>query len=124
MCVGFLAELSPADPADEGGLQHLQAIAAFLYATRALKAPAFAFPWLQLASDKRLMPRLLSAPGHRGWGAYLQLILVQLRFLEPFLRNAELTDAVSERGGQLERAAVGGIGRPAPAPDGLRATAC
>lgn len=69
-------------------------MAAFLYATRALKAPAFAFPWLQLASDRRLMPRLLGAPAHRGWGAYLQLILVQLRFLEPFLRNAELTDAV------------------------------
>ena len=69
-------------------------MAAFLYATRALKAPAFAFPWLQLVADRRLMPRLLGAPGHRGWGAYLQLILVQLRFLEPFLRNAELTDAV------------------------------
>lgn len=69
-------------------------MAAFLYATRALKAPAFAFPWLQLASDRRLMPRLLGAPGHRGWGAYLQLLLAQLRFLEPFLRNAELTDAV------------------------------
>ncbi|KAL4458253.1 hypothetical protein ABPG75_013118 [Micractinium tetrahymenae] len=95
LCIGFLAELSPADPAtDEVGLQYLQAMAAFLYATRALKAPAFAFPWLQLASDRRLMPRLLGAPAHRGWGAYLQLILVQLRFLEPFLRNAELTDAV------------------------------
>lgn len=74
-------------------------MAAFLYATRALKAPAFAFPWLQLASDKRLMPRLLSAPGHRGWGAYLQLLLAQLRFLEPFLRNAELTDAVRRLAG-------------------------
>lgn len=95
MCVGFLAELSPADPAtDDAGVQYLQAMAAFLYATRALKVPAFAFPWLQLVADKRLMPRLLAAPGHRGWGSYLQLVLVQLRFLEPFLRNAELTDAV------------------------------
>jgi hypothetical protein len=70
------------------------AVAAFLHATRALRVPAFAFPWLQLVADRRLMPKLLGAPASKGWAAYLQLLLAQLRFLEPFLRNAELTDAV------------------------------
>ena len=98
MVCGFIAELAPGEAAggggDEGGMQYLLAVAAFLHATRALRVPAFAFPWLQLVADRRLMPKLLGAPASRGWAAYLQLILAQLRFLEPFLRNAELTDAV------------------------------
>lgn len=94
MLVGFLAELSPAEPTDETGAAHLQAVAGFLHATRPLRVPAFAFPWLQLVADRRFMPRLLMIPGHRGWPPYLQLLLAQLLFLEPFLRHAELTDAV------------------------------
>ena len=53
-------------------------MAAFLYATRALRAPAFAFAWLQLVADKRFMPRLLMAPAHAGWRAYLELLLAQV----------------------------------------------
>lgn len=94
MIVGFLAELSPAEPIDETGAAHLQAVAGFLHATRPLRVPAFAFPWLQLVADRRFMPRLLMVPGQRGWPPYLQLLLAQLMFLEPFLRHAELTDAV------------------------------
>ena len=94
MLVGFLAELSPAEPSDETGAAHLQAVAGFLHATRPLRVPAFAFPWLQLVADRRFMPRLLMVPGQRGWPPYLQLLLAQLMFLEPFLRHAELTDAV------------------------------
>lgn len=94
MIVGFLSELSPADAADETGAAYLQAVAGFLHATRPLRVPAFAFPWLQLVTDRRFMPRLLMAPSQRGWPPYLQLLLAQLRFLEPFLRHAELTDAI------------------------------
>ena len=94
MMVGFLAELSPAEPSDDIGAAHLQAIAGFLHATRPLRVPAFSFPWLQLVADRRFMPRLLMIPGQRGWPPYLQLLLSQLLFLEPFLRHAELTDAV------------------------------
>lgn len=94
MLVGFLAELSPADPSDEAGVAYLQAVAGFLHATRPLRAPGFTFPWLQLVADRRFMPRLLMAPAQRGWPPYLQLLLAQLRFMEPFLRHAELTEAV------------------------------
>lgn len=92
--IGLLSELSPSDPNDETGSAYLDAIAGFLYATRPLLAPAFAFPWLQLVADRRFMPRLLMPAHQRGWPPYLQLLLAQLRFLEPFLRHAELTDSV------------------------------
>lgn len=65
-------------PASTPLLHVLQAMATFLYATRTLNVPSFAFPWLQLVSDKRFMPKLLMAPGHRGWPAYLQLIISQV----------------------------------------------
>lgn len=95
IAIGLLSELSPADAADDMKMQYLEAIAGFLYATRPQRAPVFAFPWLQLVADRRFMPKLLMAGSSRnGWGAYLQLLLAQLGFLEPFLRAAELTDAV------------------------------
>ena len=40
------------------------------------------------------MPKLLLAPSHKGWPNFQRLLLALLRFLEPYLRNAELTDAV------------------------------
>ena len=92
--VGLLAELSPLESADEKGLDYVQAVAGFLYATRPQRVPAFAFPWLQLVSDRRLMPPLLTARDQVGWPTYVTLLLAQLQFLEPFLKHAELTDVV------------------------------
>ena len=59
-----------------------------------LHVPGFAFAWLDLMSHRNLMPKLLLAPSHKGWPAFQRLLLALLRFLEPYLRNAELTDAV------------------------------
>lgn len=92
--VGLLAELSPLESSDEPGLEYLQAVSGFLYATRPQRVPAFAFPWLQLVSDRRLMPPLLKARDQVGWPTYITLLLSQLQFLEPFLTHAELTDVV------------------------------
>lgn len=95
MIIGFMSELTPADvDKEDPNVAYLQAIAAFLYATRALRVPQFAFPWLQLVSDKRFMPRMIAGASQVGWPSYFQLLLAQLRFLEPFLRNAELNDTL------------------------------
>ena len=59
-----------------------------------LRVPGFAFAWLDLISHRNLMPKLLLAPSHKGWPNFQRLLLALLRFLEPYLRNAELTDAV------------------------------
>ncbi|RMZ53881.1 hypothetical protein APUTEX25_005627, partial [Auxenochlorella protothecoides] len=93
LVVGLVAELgapeaggaAPGDGAarldatpSSTALEYLEAVAAFLFAVRPQRAPAFAFSWLQLVGERRFMPRLLSAPGQAGWGPLLQLILSQL----------------------------------------------
>lgn len=40
------------------------------------------------------MPKLLQVPGHQGWPHFQRLLVALLRLLEPYLRNAELTEAV------------------------------
>ncbi len=52
-CVGFLAELSPADPADEAGLQHLQVGCAELRCTVLCCGRPVCLP-VRLVTDMRL----------------------------------------------------------------------
>lgn len=40
------------------------------------------------------MPKLLLAQQQKGWPHVQRLLLALLRFLEPYLRNADLTEAV------------------------------
>ena len=43
-------------------LNGLKAIAATLHALQPVRVPGFAFAWLELASHRSLMPRLLQVP--------------------------------------------------------------
>lgn len=43
---------------------------------------------------RHLMPKLVLAPGQAGWPHLERLLVALLRFLEPYLRNADLTDAI------------------------------
>ena len=74
-------------------LQHVQ-LPVWCNGLQPLRVPGFAFAWLDLMSHRNLMPKLLLAPSHKGWPNFQRLLLALLRFLEPYLRNAELTDAV------------------------------
>ncbi len=40
------------------------------------------------------MPKLLLAPEQRGWPHFQRLMIALLSFLEPYLRNADLTEAI------------------------------
>ena len=40
------------------------------------------------------MPKLLLAPEQRGWPHFQRLMIGLLSFLEPYLRNADLTEAI------------------------------
>lgn len=66
-----------------------------LFQVQPIRVPGFAFAWLELVGHRRLMPPMLLAPGQKGWPLFHKLLVALLRFLEPYLRNAELTDAVS-----------------------------
>ena len=45
-----------------------------------LRVPGFAFAWLEVMSQRKLMPKLLLAPGHKGWPSFQRLLLALLRF--------------------------------------------
>ena len=52
------------------------------------------YVWLSLVSHRSFMPRLLTGNAQKGW-PYIQRLLVDLfQFLEPYLRNAELSSPV------------------------------
>jgi CCR4-NOT transcription complex subunit 1 len=70
-----------------------------LVAAQPLRAPGFAFAWLELVSHRALLPRLaavgmadLSAGSPASWQLLSRLLTGCLRFLEPRLRAAELSE--------------------------------
>lgn len=94
VAVACIQELTPSSRTDAEGLSYLATIAGALLDVQPLRAPAFTFPWLELVSHRNLMPKLLLAEGTRAWQPFQRLMMALLRFLEPYLRSAHLTDAV------------------------------
>jgi CCR4-NOT transcription complex subunit 1 len=96
---GWLAELAAPDPGlDLLALPVLGALGRALLAVQPLRAPGFAFAWLELVSHRALLPRLAGAGGPPGpapgWPLLARLLTGCLRFLEPRLRAAELPEPV------------------------------
>lgn len=65
-----------------------------LLALQPLRVPGFALAWLELVSHRCFMPRLLMDHRQKGWPLLQRLLTSVLRFMEPYLRNAEMTDPV------------------------------
>ena len=98
----WVGELSPPDPGLD--LAHPPVVASLgrlLLAVQPLRAPGFAFAWLELVSHRRLVPVLCGAGGPPpgpadaappGWPLLQALLVGALRFLEPRLRAAELPE--------------------------------
>uniref|UniRef100_A0A7S1J542 CCR4-NOT transcription complex subunit 1 n=1 Tax=Eutreptiella gymnastica TaxID=73025 RepID=A0A7S1J542_9EUGL len=59
-----------------------------------LRLPGFAFSWLELISHRMFMPKLLLTKQQDGWPHFQRLLVSALKFLEPSLRSAQLTEAV------------------------------
>ncbi|KAL6321921.1 hypothetical protein AAG906_035821 [Vitis piasezkii] len=52
------------------------------------------FAWLELVSHRSFMPKLLTVNPPKGW-LYVQRLLVDLfKFMEPYLRNAEMAEPI------------------------------
>lgn len=60
------------------------------------QVPGFAYCWLELVSNRTLLPRLLGSPNREGWVLLEQLLCAGLRFLSPHLlrRPLRLRDSV------------------------------
>ncbi len=68
------------------------AMADTLYALQPRLVPGFSFAWLELVSHKQVLPPLLKAKG-KGWGSFQRLLMGLFKYLEPYLRTAELHDS-------------------------------
>eukprot|EP00928_Gymnodinium_smaydae_P011184 TRINITY_DN14154_c1_g3_i1.p1 TRINITY_DN14154_c1_g3~~TRINITY_DN14154_c1_g3_i1.p1 ORF type:complete len:2535 (+),score=382.87 TRINITY_DN14154_c1_g3_i1:627-7607(+) len=90
----ILTDVTSPDPNfEQVHLQLLGAVANALHMCSPLRVPCFAFHWLELASHRLFVPKLLKARGQRGWLMFQRLIVQLLCFLEPYLRNVELDEA-------------------------------
>jgi CCR4-NOT transcription complex subunit 1 len=57
--------------------------------------PGFSFAWLELVSHRLFMPKLLGpTKPQKGWQLFQRLLVDLFKFLEPYLRNAEMTGPV------------------------------
>jgi len=68
-------------------------LADFLHAVQPRLVPGFSFSWLEIASHRNLMPRLLHTRG-KGWGPFQRILVGFFRYLEPHLRIAQLTEPI------------------------------
>ncbi|KAG6747935.1 hypothetical protein POTOM_047826 [Populus tomentosa] len=90
--ISWLQDLLSPEPVIDGvNFQILTAFAGVFHNLQPLKVPGFSYVWLSLVSHRSFMPRLLTGNAQKGW-PYVQRLLVDLfQFLEPYLRNAELS---------------------------------
>eukprot|EP01065_Artemidia_motanka_P045956 TRINITY_DN684_c5_g1_i1.p1 TRINITY_DN684_c5_g1~~TRINITY_DN684_c5_g1_i1.p1 ORF type:complete len:2450 (+),score=1075.99 TRINITY_DN684_c5_g1_i1:212-7561(+) len=56
------------------------------------RLPGFAFAWLELATHRMFMPKLLHPKRSDGWQHFHRILVNLLRFLEPHLSTGELTE--------------------------------
>ena len=74
--------------------QVLHAFANIFHALQPTRVPNFAFAWLELISHRTFMPKLLLSKQTKGWALMHRLVVDLFRFLQPYLRTAELNDAI------------------------------
>ncbi|CAL5366920.1 unnamed protein product [Camellia sinensis] len=90
----FFNLLAPDSIIEGCNFQVLTAFANAFHLLQPLKVPAFSFAWLDLMSHRSFMPKLLIVNPPKGW-PHVQRLLVDLyKFMEPYLRNAELGETI------------------------------
>ena len=92
---GWLFDLNAPDPTlDPIQPPVLSAFCAAFHALQPARLPGFAFSWMELVSHRMFMPKLLLAPGQKGWPLLQQLLVSLFHFLHPYLSSAELSAPV------------------------------
>lgn len=59
-----------------------------------MHVPVFAFAWLELVSHRSFMPKLLKVKTESGWHVLQSLLVDLFTFLEPFLRDIQLSPSI------------------------------
>ena len=88
-------DFNSTDPAlDASNFQVLTAFANAFHSLQPLRVPGWSFAWLELISHRSFMPKLLLSNSQKGWPLVQRLLVDLFKFMEPYLRNAELSDPV------------------------------
>ena len=91
----WFVEMNVPDPTlDQISLQILLAFSNSFMMLSPLRLPGFSFAWLELISHRMFMPKLLLTKAQKGWPLFQRLLVELFKFLEPYLRNAELSDPI------------------------------
>jgi CCR4-NOT transcription complex subunit 1 len=91
----MLMDMNTADHVIEPiNFHNLSALSNSLQQCNPSRHPSFVFAWLELISHRLFMPKMLTAKGQRGWVLYQRLISQLFLFVEPYLRNLQLTDSM------------------------------
>ncbi|KAF8697905.1 hypothetical protein HU200_035402 [Digitaria exilis] len=89
--INWLSELTTSDlHHDSPNFQVLTAFANVFHILQPLRVPAWSFAWLELVSHRCFMPKLLMCNLQKGWPFFQRLLVDLFKFMEPYLRNAEL----------------------------------
>jgi len=90
-------DLNMSDPVFEAiGMQILAGFSNILHILNPSKVPGFAYAWLEIIGNRMFIARMLAlAADQKCWAMYCQLLLDLFKFLQPFLRNAELAKPVA-----------------------------
>ncbi|XP_074578118.1 uncharacterized protein LOC141834681 isoform X2 [Curcuma longa] len=92
--ISWLLDLITPDTVDSVNFQVLTSFANAFHALQPLKVPGWSFAWLELVSHRSFMPKLLTCNGPKGWPFFQRLLVDLLKFMEPYLRNVELSEPV------------------------------
>ncbi|XP_010933666.1 uncharacterized protein [Elaeis guineensis] len=93
--INWLLDLASPDPVlDSANFQVLTSFANALHALQPMKVPGWSFAWLELVSHRNFMPKLLTCNSPKGWPFFQRLLVDLFKFMEPYLRNAELGEPV------------------------------
>ncbi|XP_062201118.1 uncharacterized protein LOC133903692 isoform X2 [Phragmites australis] len=89
--INWLSELTTSDlHHDSANFQVLTTFANAFHVLQPLRVPAWSFAWLELVSHRYFMPKLLMCNSQKGWPFFQRLLVDLFKFMEPYLRNAEL----------------------------------
>jgi CCR4-NOT transcription complex subunit 1 len=95
--VNLFQDLGPCDPKQDPSPSVQMLLSVFtqvLLAVQPSQVPAFAFSWLQLISHRTILPHFLHSKSQKSWSYLHRLLMVQLLFLQPYLRTAQLSEPI------------------------------
>ncbi|GLJ34955.1 hypothetical protein SUGI_0703380 [Cryptomeria japonica] len=73
------------------GFMALTAFANAFHSLQPLRVPGWSFAWLELICHRSFMSKLLLSNNQKGWPFFQRLLVDLFKFMEPYLRNAELS---------------------------------